>query len=76
MLQVGIHGLISILIYLVFIGLSFQVMKAVKVDKIIRKGHIFEAQLFLLFAAIGLGYLVGSFFIALIDDSLQLGNFF
>lgn len=76
MIQIGVHALIALLVYLLFIGLSFQVMKTVKIEKIIRKGHIFAAQLFLLFAAIALGYLVGSFFIALIDDSLQLSNLF
>ncbi|GAA3628402.1 hypothetical protein GCM10022297_03670 [Lactobacillus hamsteri] len=76
MVQIGIHAVISIIIYLICIALSFQVMKAIQVEKIIRKGKTFEAQIFLLFAAIGLGYLVGSFFISFIDASLQLSNFF
>ncbi|MBA1393883.1 DUF1146 domain-containing protein, partial [Lactobacillus sp. XV13L] len=58
------------------IGLSFQIMKSVQVEKIIRKNRTFEAQLLLIFTAIALGYLVGNFFIALIDMSLQLSNFF
>ncbi|MCO6544134.1 MAG: DUF1146 domain-containing protein, partial [Lactobacillus sp.] len=67
---------ISIVIYLITIGLSFQIMKSVQVEKIIRKNKIFEAQLLLIFAAIALGFLVGNFFITLIDTSLQLSNFF
>ncbi|MBD5431517.1 DUF1146 family protein [Lactobacillus agrestimuris] len=76
MVQIGIHAVISIIIYLVCIAFSFQAMKAIQVEKVIRKGRTFEAQVFLIFAAIGLGYLVASFFISFIDASLQLSNFF
>ncbi|MEB3363725.1 DUF1146 family protein [Lactobacillus sp. R2/2] len=76
MFQLGVHALISIVIYLITIGLSFQIMKSVHIEKIIRKNRIFEAQLLLIFAAIALGFLVGNFFITLIDTSLQLSNFF
>lgn len=76
MFQLGVHALISIVIYLITISLSFQIMKSVQVEKIIRKNKIFEAQLLLIFAAIALGFLVGNFFITLIDTSLQLSNFF
>lgn len=76
MFQLGIHALISIIIYLITIGLSFQIMKSVRIENIIRKNKVFEAQLFLIFAAIALGFLVGNFFITLIDTSMQLSNFF
>ncbi|AIS09076.1 hypothetical protein LACWKB8_0805 [Lactobacillus sp. wkB8] len=76
MFQLGVHALISIIIYLITIGLSFQIMKSVRIENIIRKNKVFEAQLFLIFAAIALGFLVGNFFITLIDTSIQLSNFF
>ncbi|WP_223896916.1 DUF1146 family protein [Lactobacillus huangpiensis] len=76
MFQLGVHALISIIIYLITIGLSFQIMKSVRIEKIIRKNRIFEAQLLLIFAAIALGFLVGNFFITLFDTSLQLSYFF
>lgn len=76
MIQIGVHAVISIIIYLICIALSFQAVKNLQVEKLIRKGHIFESQIFLLFIAIALGYTVGNFFIALIDNSLQLSNFF
>ncbi len=76
MFQLGVHALISIVIYLITIGLSFQIMKSIQVEKIIRRNKVFEAQLFLIFAAIALGFLVGNFFITLIDTSMQLSNFF
>lgn len=76
MFQLGVHAIISIIIYLIAIGLSFQIMKAVQIEKIIRKGHTFEAQALLLFLAIALGSLVGQFIITFIDTSLQLSNLF
>ena len=76
MFQLGVHALISIIIYLITIGLSFQIMKSVRIENIIRKNKVFEAQLFLIFAAIALGFLVGNFFITLIETSMQLSNFF
>ena len=76
MFQLGVHALISIIIYLITIGLSFQIMKSVRIENIIRKNKVFEAQLFLILAAIALGFLVGNFFITLIDTSMQLSNFF
>ncbi|WP_278960051.1 DUF1146 family protein [Lactobacillus apis] len=76
MFQLGVHAMISIIIYLITIGLSFQIMKSVRIEKIIRTNKVFEAQLLLIFAAIALGFLVGNFFITLIDTSLQLSNFF
>ncbi|MGQ5709196.1 DUF1146 family protein [Lactobacillus sp. PSON] len=76
MVQLGIHAVISIMVYLITIGLSFQAMKALRIEKFVRKGHTFEAQILILFIAIGLGFLVGQFIITLIDTSLQLSNFF
>jgi len=76
MFQLGVHAIISIVIYLITIGLSFQSVKAIKIEKFIKRGKVFEAQIFLLFTAIALGFLVGKFFITLIDTSLQLSNFF
>ena len=76
MFQLGVHAVISIIIYLITVGLSFQAIKALRVEKFIRKNHNFEAQILLLFIAIALGFLVGNFVITFIDQSMQLSNFF
>lgn len=76
MFQLGVHAIISIVVYLISIGLSFQAIKAVQLEKIIRKGHVFETQLLYLFIAISLGFLVGNFIITFIDTSMQLSNLF
>lgn len=72
MKQVGVHALVSIITYLVTIGISFRVVKSLRVEKFFRKGHTSEIQIFLLFVAIGLGYLVAQFLLALIDQSMIL----
>lgn len=51
-------------------------MKAVQLDKIVRKGRVFETQLLYLFGAIALGFLIGNFVITFIDTSMQLSNLF
>lgn len=76
MIQIGIHAIISIIIYLLAIGLSFQAIKALKIEQYTIKGKIFETQLLYIFLSIALGYLVGSFVISFIDASMQLSNFF
>ncbi|MFR0599449.1 DUF1146 domain-containing protein [Lactobacillus equicursoris] len=76
MKQLGIHAVISLIIYFVCIALAFQAIKAVRIEKLIRSNRVFESQVFLLFSAIGLGYLVAQFIIALIDTSMQLSNLF
>lgn len=76
MFQLGIHAIISIIIYLISIAFSFQAIKSVKVEKFIKKGRVFEAQIFLIFSAIALGAIVGNFVINFIDVSMQLNNLF
>ena len=58
------------------IALAFQAVKAVKIENLIRSDKPFEAQTFLIFTAIALGYLVAQFVISFIDSSLQLSNLF
>ncbi|MDF7638780.1 DUF1146 family protein [Lactobacillus sp. ESL0791] len=76
MVQLGIHAVINLIIYFITIALSFQALKAIQIEKFVRKGHTFAAQIIILFSSIALGYLVGSFFVTLINTSLQLSNFF
>ena len=72
MQQIGIHAIVSIFTYLIMIGLAFRAVQSLRLEKIFKKGHNFEIQLFLIFIAIALGFLVGQFFVTLIDQSLYL----
>lgn len=70
--SMGIHALIELLVYLVTVGLSFYMIKAIAYERIIRPNHIREARIFLVFSAIALGFIVGKFIIMLMDNSLAL----
>lgn len=47
MFQLGVHAIISIIIYLIAIGLAFQAMKAVQLDKIVRKGRVLKLNFYI-----------------------------
>lgn len=72
MQNVGVHAVVTIITYLITIAFSFRAVKALKIDNIIKSDHVFEAQVFLLFLAIALGFMVGGFVMMLIDNSLAL----
>ncbi len=76
MIAVGINAVMELLIYLIFIGVSFQAIKYLDIVRLMKVGHIFASQVLLLLLAIGLGFVVGSFFIMLINTSRELTNFF
>ena len=74
--QVGVHAVVSLITYLVTIAFSFKAVKGLRVAQLFKKGHTFEIQIFLLFISIALGFLVGQFILALVDQSLALKMFF
>ena len=76
MKQVGAHALITLVTYLVTIGMSFRVVRSLRVDKFFKKGHTVEIQIFLIFLAISMGYLVGQFLVTLVDQSAALSLLF
>ena len=76
MKQVGVHAVVSLITYLVTIAFSFKAVKGLRVDQLFKKGHTFEIKIFLLFISIALGFLVGQFILALVDQSLALKMFF
>ena len=70
--QVGVHAVVSLITYLVTIAFSFKAVKGLRVAQLFKKGHTFEIQVFLLFVSIALGFLVGQFILALVDQSCLL----
>lgn len=66
--SVGINSLVQIITYLLFIGLTFRAIQALRFDRFIRKNHSGEAQVLLWLIAISIGYLCGSFFLTLFEQ--------
>ncbi|UJF16553.1 DUF1146 family protein [Jeotgalibaca sp. MA1X17-3] len=62
-------SLLTLLSHMVFIFLAFWALKALMIEKWIRKGHVREARLLYFFLAIALGYTVSSFFLNFIEIS-------
>lgn len=76
MQQLGLHALLSLFIYFVTTALAFQAIKCLDLSKLFKIKKIFEEQILDIFLALGLGYLVGQFFIAFMDYYLTLTNLF
>ena len=76
MKQVGVHAIVSLITYLVTIAFSFRAVRGLRVDQLFKKGHRLESQVFLLFVSIALGFIVGQFLLALVDQSLALKMLF
>lgn len=66
-------GLLTIISHMFFIFTSFWAMKAMRIEKWIRKNHESEARILYFFLSIALGYTVSSFFLDFISMSRNLG---
>lgn len=65
-------GLLRILSHMLFIFLSFWAMRAMRIEKWIRKNHEQEARVLYFFLSIALGYTVSSFFLDFVEVSRNL----
>ncbi|SEO23732.1 conserved hypothetical integral membrane protein [Amphibacillus marinus] len=73
MLQdLGIEALINIVSHLFFITVTWQVIRAVRLDEIFSKNRILEARIFILFVTIMIGSAVSNFVIDLLTWSQRL----
>ncbi len=75
-LVIGEQAVIAILANVFFIGISFYALQAVMVEKIIKKNHVFQAQLLFILVSIVIGSLVANFFLNLTSWSTQLQYLF
>ena len=66
------QALIAILANIFFIGISFYALQALMLDKIIKRNHVFQAQLFYILTSIMIGSIVANFFLNLTSWSNQL----
>ena len=76
MKQVGVHAIVSLITYLVTIAFSFRAVRGLRVDQLFKKGHTFDIQVFFPFVPMALGFIVGQFILALVDQSLALKMLF
>ncbi|MGX6445576.1 DUF1146 family protein [Neobacillus sp. K501] len=68
----GQVALLSILSHLVFIGVAWFALQAVRLDKVLKPNHVFQARLLYILLAIFLGSSVSNFFLDYLQWSRQL----
>jgi uncharacterized integral membrane protein (TIGR02327 family) len=68
----GQQALLSILSHLVFIAIAWWALQAVRLDKLIRPNHVFQARLLYILLAIIIGSSVSNFFLDYYQWSKQL----
>nr|WP_263324205.1 DUF1146 family protein [Neobacillus sp. Marseille-Q6967] len=70
--ELGQIAFLSILSHLVFIALAWWALQAVRLDKVLKANHIFQARLLYILLAIFLGSMVSNFFLDYLQWSRQL----
>jgi uncharacterized integral membrane protein (TIGR02327 family) len=68
----GQIALLSIFSHLVFIGLAWYALQAVRLDKVIKPNHVFQARLLYILLAILIGSSVSNFSLDYLQWSRQL----
>ncbi|MDR6999342.1 DUF1146 family protein [Neobacillus niacini] len=76
MVDFGQIALISILSHLVFIALSWWALQAIRLEKVLKANHVFQARLLYILLAIFLGSTVSNFFLDYLQWSQQLPMIF
>lgn len=68
----GQIALISIISHLAFIALAWWALQAVRLEKLLKAGHVFQARLLYILLAIVIGSNVSNFFLDYLQWSKQL----
>ncbi|MFC4769503.1 DUF1146 family protein [Effusibacillus consociatus] len=70
----GLYGLLQLLVYLMTIAIAWYALGSVKWDLFLRDHRGGPARMLRLLLAIGLGFLIGQFFLQYLSASLLLKN--
>ncbi|MEH7300010.1 MULTISPECIES: DUF1146 family protein [Neobacillus] len=68
----GQMALVSILSHLVFIAISWWALQSIRLEKLIKANHVFQARLLFILLAIFIGSSVSNFFLDYLQWSRQL----
>ena len=70
--QIGQQAILSILSHAFFIGITFFALRAVMIEKVVKKQHVFQVQLLYILLSIAIGSTVSNFFLNMSNWSKQL----
>jgi uncharacterized integral membrane protein (TIGR02327 family) len=68
----GQIAMLSILSHLIFIALAWWALQAIRLEKLLKSGHVFQARLLYIILAIIMGSSVSNFFLDYLQWSQQL----
>jgi uncharacterized integral membrane protein (TIGR02327 family) len=68
----GQNALLSIFSHLVFIALAWWALQSIRLDKLLKPNHVFQARLLYILLAIIIGSSVSNFFLDYLSWSRQL----
>lgn len=75
-MQQDLYGLLSIILSIAFIGLSWWALQAFHFEKVLRKPNSPQAKLLQIFLSIVMGYELSRFFLDYLGWSLNFGYLF
>jgi len=70
--QIGQQAILGILSHVFFIGITFFALRAVMIEKVVKKQHVFQVQLLYILLSIAIGTSVSNFFLNMSNWSKQL----
>lgn len=74
--EIGQQAILGIFSHAFFIGVTFFALRAVMLEKIVKKNHVFQVQLLYIFLSIAIGTTVSDFFLSMSSWSRQLPYLF
>lgn len=69
---IGQQAILSIFSHVFFIGVTFYALRAVMLEKFLKKNHVLQVQILYIFLSIVIGSSVSNFFLSLSSWSRQL----
>ncbi|EPD51629.1 DUF1146 family protein [Paenisporosarcina sp. FSL H8-0542] len=70
--QIGQQAILGILSHTFFIGITFFALRAVMIEKVVKKQHVFQVQLLYILLSIAIGSSVSNFFLHMSTWSKQI----
>ena len=74
--QAGQQALMSILAYIIFIGMALYALQGLRIEQLFKKGKTFQIQLFYILMSIVIGSIAADFFINFLNWSQTIPYIF
>jgi len=71
-----VYGFLSIILSIIFIGLSWWALQSIRFEKILKRPNGAQAKLLQIFLSIVIGYELSRFFLDYLGWSMVFGNLF